>query len=465
MPSIAILRRVARRRGSPIAEDAARRPSTWGRAAATGPAGQSPYSGPPDGPHPQLLDHRPHRPRQVDPGRPHPRDHRRRRPEENAGADARLDGPRARARDHDQGAGGAGRVQGLRRRDLPPAPDRHPRPRRLLLRGLAQPRRLRGRPARRRRRPGRRGADRRQHLPGDRERAGADPGHQQGRPAGRRARAGRTGDRRPDRRRSRRSALDIGQDGGGGGRGAGGDRRAHPAPEGRARGPDPGADLRLRVRPVPRRDRLRADGRRLLPQERADPGDAERDRGRHRRHRLLPPGDDRGAGDGRGRRRLPDHRHQGRRQAARRRHADLARPAGDRGARGLPRGPADGLLRALPDRHRPLRRPPRRAREARPQRRRPLLGAGDLRGARVRLPLRLPRPAPHGDRARAAGARVRARPAGDDPERALRGQPDQRRVDRGPQPDRACPTPARSRRSKSPTSAPRSSAPPSRSAP
>ena len=68
-----------------------------------------------------------------------------------------------------------------------------------------------------------------------------------------------------------------------------------PAAQGRARGPDPGADLRLRVRPVPRRDRLRADGRRLLPQERADPGDAERDRGRHRRHRLLPAGDDRGA--------------------------------------------------------------------------------------------------------------------------------------------------------------------------
>ncbi len=66
-----------------------------------------------------------------------------------------------------------------------------------------------------------------------------------------------------------------------------------PAAEGRARGADAGADLRLRVRPVPRRDRLRADGRRRLPQARADPGDAERHRGRHRRHRLLPAGDDR----------------------------------------------------------------------------------------------------------------------------------------------------------------------------
>ena len=128
-------------------------------------------------------------------------------------------------------------------------------------------------------------------------------------------------------------------------RGARGDRRAHPRPEGRARGADPGADLRLRVRPVPRRDRLRADGRRLLPQARADPGDAERHRGRHRRHRLLPPGDDRGGGDGGRRRRLPDHRDQGRRQAAGRRHPDRPGAARRRAAGGLPRGAADGLLR------------------------------------------------------------------------------------------------------------------------
>ena len=419
-----------------------------------------------DGPHPQLLDHRPHRPRQVDPGRPHPRGHRRRRPEENAGADARLDGPRARARDHDQGPGGAGRVQGRRRADLPPAPDRHARPRRLLLRGLAQPRRLRGRPARRRRRPGGRGADRRQHLPGDRERAGADPGHQQGRPARRRARAGRPGDRRPARRRPRGSAAGSRPRPG---RGCVEVLEAIvdriPPPEGRARGAAAGADLRLRVRPVPRRDRLRADGRRLLPQERADPGDAERHRGRHRRHRLLPAGDDRGRGDGRRRRRLPDHRHQGRRQAARRRHADRPGAAGRRAAGGLPRGAADGLLRALPDRHRPLRRPARRAREARPQRRRALLGAGDLGGARLRLPLRLPRPPPHGDRARAAGARVRPRPAGDDAERALHGPPDQRRDESRSTARPGCPTRASIEAIEEPYIRATIIAPPSRSAP
>ncbi len=62
---------------------------------------------------------------------------------------------------------------------------------------------------------------------------------------------------------------DLGQDRGGGGRGAGGDRRPHPAARGRADGPAARPDLRLRVRPVPRRHRLRADGRRLLPQARA----------------------------------------------------------------------------------------------------------------------------------------------------------------------------------------------------
>ena len=57
---------------------------------------------------PELLDHRPHRPREVDPGRSHPRADRSRRSARHALAAARLDGPRARARDHDQGAGGHG---------------------------------------------------------------------------------------------------------------------------------------------------------------------------------------------------------------------------------------------------------------------------------------------------------------------------------------------------------------------
>ena len=60
-------------------------------------------------PHPQLLDHRAHRPWQVDAGRSHPRAHRHRLRARHARAGAGLDGPRARARHHDQGAGGARR--------------------------------------------------------------------------------------------------------------------------------------------------------------------------------------------------------------------------------------------------------------------------------------------------------------------------------------------------------------------
>ena len=114
----------------------------------------------------------------------------------------------------------------------------------------------------------------------------------------------------------------------------------------------------------------------------------------------------------------------------------VARAPGRRGAARLPGGEADGLLRPLPDRHRPLRGPPRRARAPVAERRRALLGAGDLAGARLRLSLRLPRPPAHGHRPRAARARVRPRAAGDDAERPLRGHAPLRRAGRGPQPDR-----------------------------
>ena len=89
---------------------------------------------------PQLLDHRAHRPRQVDARRPHPRADRHRRRPRHARAGARLDGPRARARDHDQGAGRARDLEGPRAQ-----PDRHARARRLHLRGLALAAGVRGR--------------------------------------------------------------------------------------------------------------------------------------------------------------------------------------------------------------------------------------------------------------------------------------------------------------------------------
>ena len=76
----------------------------------------------------------------------------------------------------------------------------------------------------------------------------------------------------------------------------------------------------------------------------------------------------------------------------------------------------------LPDRRRRLPDAARRARAAAAQRRGPGLRAGDLRRAGLRLPLRLPRPAAHGDRPRAARAGVQPRPDLDRPQRGLRGR-------------------------------------------
>ena len=96
--------------------------------------------------------------------------------------------------------------------------------------------------------------------------------------------------------------------------------RRVPPPHGDPDAPAARADLRLRVRPVPRRDRLHPRRRRHLHQGRDDPGDGQPDRGRDRRHRLLHarPAARREAVRRRGR--LPDHRPQGRHEARRRRH-------------------------------------------------------------------------------------------------------------------------------------------------
>ena len=61
------------------------------------------------------------------------------------------DGYRARARHHHQGADRAPELHGQERRGLHPQPDRHARPCRLRLRGVALARRLRGLAAGRRR--------------------------------------------------------------------------------------------------------------------------------------------------------------------------------------------------------------------------------------------------------------------------------------------------------------------------
>ena len=115
-------------------------------------------------------------------------------PARDGRADARRDGPRARARDHDQDASRHADVHRARRRDVRAELHRHAGSRRFQLRGLALARGVRGRAAGDRRRAGHRSADARQ-LP-SRARAEPDdhPGDQQDRSAGGR-RAAREGAR------------------------------------------------------------------------------------------------------------------------------------------------------------------------------------------------------------------------------------------------------------------------------
>ena len=97
--------------------------------------------------------------------------------------------------------------------------------------------------------------------------------------------------------------------------------------------------------------------------------------------------------------------HQGRRRGEGRRDRHRVGPA-RRTARGLPRSEADGVLRPLSRRRRRVRRPARRDGEAAAQRLVVHVRTGDVGRARLRVPLRLPRPVAHGDHPRAARARV-----------------------------------------------------------
>ena len=153
-------------------------------------------------PHPQLLHRRAHRPRQVHARGPDPRADVDADQARDARAGARLDGPRARARHHDQGAGRPRGVEG------PPAePDRHAGPRGLHLRGVARAPGVRGRAPPRGRRAGHPGADARERLPGDREQPRDRPGREQDRPAAGEPGRGRGRGRRAGRRGSRRASC------------------------------------------------------------------------------------------------------------------------------------------------------------------------------------------------------------------------------------------------------------------
>ena len=75
----------------------------------------------------------------------------------------------------------------------------------------------------------------------------------------------------------------------------------------------------------------------------------------------------------------------------------------------------------VPQRGRRLRAVARGVGQAAPQRLCSRVPGRDVAGARVRVPLRVPRSAPHGDRPGAAGTRVRPRPGGHRPFRRVPG--------------------------------------------
>ena len=229
-------------------------------------------------PYPQFRDHRPYRPRQIDARRPADPDDRRAGIARDEGAGARFHGHRARARHHHQGADGAPRLPRAERRGLRAQPHRHARPCRFRLRGEPLACRLRGLAARGRREPGRRGADARQRLPGDRQRPRDRAGPQQDRPARRRAGAHQAADRGRDRPRRLRRRDDLGQDRARRRRGAGGDRASPAGAEGRRRGAAEGAPRRQLVRLLSRRGRAGPHRRRRAEEGPGDPHDADRTR-------------------------------------------------------------------------------------------------------------------------------------------------------------------------------------------
>ena len=101
-----------------------------------------------------------------------------------------------------------------------------------------------------------------------------------------------------------------------------------------------------------------------------------------------------------------------------------------RGAARLQAGAAGGVLRPVPGRRRRFRGSARRHGPAAPQRCELLLRDGELGGARLRLPLRLSRPAASRDHPGAAGARVQPRPDRDRAVGHLQDRADRRRRDR-----------------------------------
>ncbi len=269
--------------------------------------------------------------------------------------DARLDGHRARARHHHQGADRAPQLSGAGRQDLRAEPDGHAGPRRLRLRGQPLARRLRGLAAGGRRQPGRRGADPGQRLSRDRRQPRDHPGPEQDRPAVGRARAGQPRDRGRDRHRHVGRGQGLGQDRPRHRRPARGDGQAPAAAQGRPRCAAEGPAGRQLVRPVPgRRDAGARAGRRPA-QGHEDPHDGGGRGLRPRQGRHLRAQGHRRGRAGPGRDRLHHRRHQDHRRLQGRRHDHRRPQARLRDAVGLQAQRAGGVLRPVPGRRRRVR--------------------------------------------------------------------------------------------------------------
>ena len=198
-----------------------------------------------------IFHHQPCRPRQVDPVRPHPGADRGGRSPAHARAVPGLDGHRAGAGHHHQGPERPRGLEGPH-----PPPHRHPRTRRLRLRGQPVPGRMRGCRPTGRRLPGDPGPDAGQLLPGHGAQLGDRGGTQQDRPPGGRPRAVRGRDRAGTRSGCLPDPSHLGQDRRGRPRAPRRHRGAHP-PAVRRRGRTPASPhLRLGLRPVPRSGQL-----------------------------------------------------------------------------------------------------------------------------------------------------------------------------------------------------------------
>ena len=194
---------------------------------------------------------------------------------------------------------------------------------------------------------------------------------------------------------------------------------------------------------------------------RPPPFHAGQRRPRHRRGRRAHARGRPGGASRAGRGRLSHRRDQGRRRGPLRRDRHHGAARGHRGACRLPGSQAHGVLRPLPGGRRRVARPARRPRQAQAQRRQLHLRARVVPRPRDRLPLRVPGPAAHGDRAGAAGARVQPLAHRHGAERRVPGLPDRRDRARSSTTRPSCPTPAASTTSTSPCCRPPSSRPPS----